>query len=612
LQPPLKTDVALAYIDFRGAVPAASVLIRALRFHGASKARSLTQTLSPGLANGAHNARVTLHAEGMHCRGCEHVIEALVGKLPGVRSVKADYPTERVVVAFDPAAANVATIRSTIQRLGYRTREEGVPARRHGPLKRAGALLAGVAGLLLIIFFDTEWISQGGEPDISRRLSLGLIFVLGLLTGFHCVGMCGGFVLSYAADDARAGRPSFVSHFLYGAGKTLSYTAIGATFGLLGAFVTFTPLLRGAAGSLAGCFLIVFGLNMLGLFAPLRRFRFGLPLGLQNFIRDKQARSRRRPFVIGLLNGLMIACGPLQAMYVMAAGTGSALEGAKMLFAFGVGTLPVLLSFGALATLISGALTHRLLRLSGAIVVVLGAVMINRGLILTGSGYDLRSIMARLAATSPAHPPGSALRQDATLPAPAQQGQGLGAPKSGEASQTIEMDVTESGFSPNRFVLVRGVPVKWIIEGKKITACNHRIVAPGLNLEFDVKQGRQIIEFTPTKAGVMPWSCWMGMLRGEFDVVENAPAQPASQEIQARTETTAHAPPVASTRQSAQYSIVKGDTLRRVAERLYGDGRRWREIAKANPEVNFRRLRPGQRLKLPENTLGTEGFEDGR
>src|SRR5512134_498499 len=49
--------------------------------------------------------------------------------------------------------------------------------------------------------------------------------------------------------------------------------------------------------------------------------------------------DRRSPLVIGLLNGLMLGCGPLQAMYIMAAGTGSAQEGATMLFFFGLGTL---------------------------------------------------------------------------------------------------------------------------------------------------------------------------------------------------------------------------------------------------------------------------------
>ena len=246
---------------------------------------------------------VTFHAHGMHCHGCEHIIETSVRKLPGVRTVKADYPAETVTVAFDPAATNLDEIRATIEQAGYRTYELDDPKRRRSTVAKLAGLILGVAGILLIIFFDTEWISQGGEPDITQHMSLGLIFLLGLLTGFHCVGMCGGFVLSYTADDAAAGRRSYLSHLLYGAGKTLSYTLIGATFGLLGAFVAFTPLLRGVAGMLAGAFLIVFGLNMLGLFAPLRRFRLGLPAPLQTFIYEKQTRSRHRPFVIGLLNG---------------------------------------------------------------------------------------------------------------------------------------------------------------------------------------------------------------------------------------------------------------------------------------------------------------------
>jgi len=233
-------------------------------------------------------------------------------------------------------------------------------------------------------------------------------------------------------------------------------------------------------------------------------------------------------------------------MYVMAAGTGSALEGAKMLFAFGAGTLPVLLSFGVLATLISGALTHRLLRASGVIVVVLGAVMINRGLILTGSGYDPHSIIGSVSRMvrplSPPSfgtqsPPQTPVRQEQAPTAPGPQTQSAPtrraqpAPRLRPASQTIEMDVITSGFSPNHFVLSRGILVKWVINGKQVTSCNHRIIVPSLNLEFDVKKGLQTIEFTPTKAGVIPWSCWMGMLHGDFEVIEPPPAAPVQPEI---------------------------------------------------------------------------------
>ncbi len=545
---------------------------------------------------------VTFHAGGMHCPGCEHIIEKSVRKLPGVSRIKADYPTETVRVVFDPNTITLDAILDAVAQKGYVSSSASDSGTARKTFNRLAGLIAGGVGILLIIFIDTRFISHDGVPDISRHMSYSLLFVLGLLTGIHCVGMCGGFILSYTADAARRQQRSYLSHFFYGTGKTLSYTAIGAMFGLLGAVIAFTPLLRGVAGIGAGVFLIIFGLNMVNLFPALRRIRLRVPPGLVRFVGQK-TRSYNRPFVIGLLNGLMIACGPLQAMYIMAAGTGSAVEGAKMLFVFGVGTLPVLLSFGVLTSLISTALTQQLLRASGAIVIVLGAVMINRGLILTGSGYDLESVMTSL---SRGHEP---------LPVPVPPS----AQQSGTAVQTITMDVSRSGFSPNHFTLRDGVPVRWVIRGREITECNKRIVVPRLGLEFDLKQGQQIIEFTPAGEGVIPWSCWMGMLPGRFEVVAAAPAPSQPQTIVRETPAAAtEAPPPsggeppASTPPAAMpepaeapaeaYTIAAGDTLSGIAARRYHDARRWREIASANPELDPHRLRPGQVIQLPKPT----------
>ena len=541
---------------------------------------------------------VSFRARGMHCPGCEHIIEDSVRPLPGVRSVKADYPTETVKVVFDSALVRLEDIYSVITRKGYRCVPLDDTGSKQTFLKRLAFFLLGIAGIGLIILADAKWISQSGTPDITQHMSLGLIFLLGLLTGFHCVGMCGGIVLSYTAEDARLGRRSYLSHLSYGAGKTLSYTAIGAMFGLFGAVITFTPFLRGTAGVIAGIFLIIFGLNMLGLFAPLRRLQLKMPLWLWRFT-AKEARAHRGPFVIGLLNGLMIACGPLQAMYVMAAGTGSAAEGAKMLFAFGVGTLPVMLSFGMLTSLISGALTHRLLMASGAIVITLGAVMINRGLILTGTGYDLASLIA--STSRPKSQAVAPILATASLP----------------AVQTIVMDVMSYGYVPNEFTLIKDVPVKWIIDGKEVTECNRRILVPKLGLQIDVKEGEQVIEFTPKEEGIIPWSCWMGMKHGRFIVINGPPpaAQPPMVAANESPGPSVGAPPLATQAPHAtaiepqapvsppvpigNYRIVRGDTLSRIATQLYGDETQWRAIAEANPGLNPRRLRIGQIIKLP-------------
>lgn len=514
-------------------------------------------------------AMVTFRAHGMHCHGCEHIIEIGLRKLAGVRRAAASYPTETVVVEFDDEQTDFATIRERVEENGYRVESDARPKTFLQRLAMIAAALAALAGLILI---DHRWISAAGAPEISQHLSLWLIFLLGLVTGFHCIGMCGAFVVSYSTGAAARERSAVGAHLSFAAGKTLSYTTIGAIFGALGAFVTFTPMLRGAAGVAAGLFLIIFGLNMLGLFKPLRRFRLGLPATLERWVHH-EAGARHRPFVIGLLNGLMIACGPLQAMYVMAAGTGSATEGAKMLLAFGLGTLPVMLAFGAVASMLSSAVTHRLLRASGIIVVALGAVMINRGLILTGWGVDLATVVSRFERVE-------------SPPAPV-----------ADATQTISMTANGLGYAPSRFTLIRGVPVDWIVETTEITDCNRRIEIPALGLAFDLKPGRQTFRFTPTQSGVLPWSCWMGMLRGQFDVIEPGAAPPPPEEPAAKPCVRCREKNLDAVSQS--YTVRKGDTLVRIAKKVYGDARRWPEIIAANPGLDMKKLAPGATLVLP-------------
>jgi hypothetical protein len=186
----------------------------------------------------------------------------------------------------------------------------------------------------------------------------------------------------------------------------------------------------------------------------------------------------------------------------MAAGTGSWSQGAAILFFFGIGTLPLLLGFGFLTSLLSANLTPKLLKASGLIVMILGALMLNHGLAVTGAGVDFNPLVARVS--------------QQLSPAVAET-------PSCDTEQTIRMDVLKSSFSPNRFTLRKGVPVKWVIDGREMNECNKVIVIPQYQLKIELKEGKQIIEFTPPDSGVVPWSCWMGMIPGTFIVVDDVP-----------------------------------------------------------------------------------------
>jgi uncharacterized protein len=377
-------------------------------------------------------------------------------------------------------------------------------------------LVIGLAGVLMVVYLDGFLQQVKGLPTLSRDMSYGLLFVVGLFTGFHCVGMCGALVLSYTTKLA-SGRPSYLVHLLYGAGKTLSYTTIGALFGWFGSIVAFTPLLRGIIGIAAGIFLVLFGLGMLNVWPALKEVRFRTPPALLRFI-GAQSRKYGHPFIIGLLNGLMILCGPLQAMYIMAAGSGSALQGAGMLLFFGLGTLPMMMGFGVFASLISRQLTPKLIKASAAIVVVLGAVMLNRGLKMSGSGLDLDTVRyeaVRSVATEWNHWQKKALVAGIELPempVPIERTLGHAA----MAPMEIRAVVTAAGVEPNESRLMMGMPVRWTIEVREATPETARIVIPEWNLDQALLLGEQMIEFTPLQAGIVNWNSPSGSSLARF------------------------------------------------------------------------------------------------
>jgi nucleoid-associated protein YgaU len=50
------------------------------------------------------------------------------------------------------------------------------------------------------------------------------------------------------------------------------------------------------------------------------------------------------------------------------------------------------------------------------------------------------------------------------------------------------------------------------------------------------------------------------------------------------------------------YTVKKGDSLSKIAKRVYGDAQEWRKIYEANRAIigdNPDRIEPGQALKLP-------------
>ena len=87
----------------------------------------------------------------------------------------------------------------------------------------------------------------------------------------------------------------------------------------------------------------------------------------------------------------------------------------------------------------------------------------------------------------------------------------------------LEIKTELDGYGYPAITVEKGVPVKWTIlaEEADLTFCNNEITIPALNITKSLVAGENVIEFTPTETGTIPYSCWMGMIRSSITVVED-------------------------------------------------------------------------------------------
>ena len=326
-----------------------------------------------------------IQVTGMHCNGCETIIEERIKQGNGIISAKADCGKAAVKVSYDANKTNLAQVYELCAAGGYPVKSSPDPVKQQFiTTARPVLALLGLVILLLLARKSGHFVSL---PEINSQISNGMVFIVGLLTGLHCVGMCGGFLIGCSVAEAGQGYSLFSPHIAYCAGKTISYTMLGAVFGFIGSLFRITPFVGGLSISIAAVVLILYGLNMLGMFSALRSLRLKMPAVMMQYAVGKKQKLHS-PFLLGLFSGFLFGCGPLQVMYVLAAGIGNALEGAKLLFLFGLGTVPALLSFGLIARVLSNAMTRRFIQISGILLIVMGLMMLNKGFVQAWSGDE--------------------------------------------------------------------------------------------------------------------------------------------------------------------------------------------------------------------------------
>ena len=467
----------------------------------------------------------------MTCINCKKAIENGLGNITGVESVSVNYKTGKCEITIDTGLVGWKDIFNAIENLGYTV----------GNNKKTD--LINIVSIVVIIVSLYYFLEQTGllnllnfEKVADSTMGFGMLFVIGLMTSVHCIAMCGGINVSQCLSENK--KFSGLYPVMYNLGRVVSYTVIGFVLGFAGMLfgtgenLVVSSIIQGLIKSFAGIYMVIMGVNMLGFVPQIKRLTFHLP----NFIGKFRVKNSQ-PFVVGLLNGFM-PCGPLQSIQLVALATGNPFTGGLSMFAFSLGTVPLMLGLGSLVSVLGKRFTEKMMTGGAVLVTVMGLAMVSQGASLTGmiKSENLMVIVVMLAFMCIVENINFNKRQVKTVSLMIILFIGIFTSRfmainyvseNDESSYHMEngVQVVESQLASGKYPSIKvkkDIPVRWIINAPdgSINGCNYKIYINSYGIEHTFQKGENIIEFTPTKSESIGYSCWMGMIKGNINVVE--------------------------------------------------------------------------------------------
>lgn len=203
--------------------------------------------------------------------------------------------------------------------------------------------------------------------------------VLGAVSSFHCIGMCGPIALTLPLQHLSPDK-KLAGILLYNFGRVVTYSLLGLFFGFAGRQIYL--------GGFQQWFSIVLGcIILLGLvvsFISKKKYRLRFldkaNLQLQLFI-GKYLRKRQlyAMFLIGAANGLL-PCGMVYFAIAGALATGSITGGVIFMASFGLGTIPFMLLLPYFGIMVNVSVRNSIKKVIPYVIATMAVILILRGM----------------------------------------------------------------------------------------------------------------------------------------------------------------------------------------------------------------------------------------
>ncbi|VVA43560.1 Heavy metal transport/detoxification protein [Candidatus Roizmanbacteria bacterium] len=439
-------------------------------------------------------SKKTIYIKGMHCPSCEILITDKFEEMPNVTTVSSNFQKQEAEVYFT-GHLDQEIVNKKIQPYGYEIGDKNEELRmkneefgKEGMLKKIieSFLIAVGLGLIYLIAKEIKIIP---DINITGNLNLLTVLFLGLVASIStCMATSGALFLSTIGKKTN----NLKQAIYFSLGRIISYAIFGFIAGLVGSVIITNFKFGTGLTLLAAVFMILLGLDMLKILSFASIIPYGATSNIFRKLENKLIKDpHKSAFFLGMIT-YFLPCGFTQATQVYALGLASPWQSALTMAVFALGTAPAILLIGHLKGLLKSTIYQYFMKVIAVGVLILGLYYANNFLSIYGINLGFNRG-----------------NTGATVNARIENGK-----------QIINMDVVVSGYVPNYFTVKKGIPVKWIVNGKNVFGCQGYFVVPKLGISKALAEGDNIFEFTPIDAGFINFSCGMGMYRGRIEVVD--------------------------------------------------------------------------------------------
>jgi uncharacterized protein len=349
-------------------------------------------------------------------------------------------------------------------------------------------------------------------------INLALVFATGITTGgLSCLAVQGGLLAS-SLQSSPTGSESKTAAIparpivLFLGSKLIAYTLLGAGLGWLGSLLQLTPMMRAVLQITMGIFMVGTALRLLKVHPIFRHFVIAPPKFVTRYIRRRSKHadgSWLAPTFLGSLT-VLIPCGVTQAMMALAVASASSATGALIMFAFVLGTSPVFFSVVYLATKLGARWQDKFWKITGTVVLLLGTIAIDSGLVLAGSPVSLTATGNAVTRGLRAAANGQTSRQGADLKAVV-----------ASEGNDVTLNITDQSYTPAVMQAKAGMPIKLTLHTDNVRGCARSVVIASLNTQKLLgSSDTQVILLPPQVAGSsIRLTCIMGMYNAQINII---------------------------------------------------------------------------------------------